>query len=499
MWVIKDKFSNFLKVINNDNGVSEWTADINFATTFPTEEEAEGYKNKRICSASLSVVPRHENKSNLWVIKRVRDGLFLMDIIGGDNVYGKLSLAIQYATEDIGIRCMNRMRQTDELQVVPASEVRQQWVIQHVDSGTFFFGIEAKKPQYGEIDSALTFASEGTAIKRMNSIKDPELLQVILKPVDKIIAEALLSTDEVMPVRTIKAGAHKEVYNVLGDYRCLDCDSQWVIGDVPPAVCKAMLAVCKLCGRELNNLDDPYSTDCGGDCLKCMADAGDPDAMNRVAAIEHDEVMLESGYFPKGKHIKVWKENDKYHCAICHSSWTLHDAPLSCISDEVMPEKGFLIKHRDLPKYYLLGDELDDLVDPASAWVDREDATTFMGSDQALAISGKMPGSSVVSEEYLDHQNGGEKSFADECAEAYDTARPISDIDPGNHYRYTYKGIKLDPYRICQIVGMNGGPREHMTKKLLRGTDKDHTEMELVEELQCCLDRWREMLVEDAE
>jgi len=69
--------------------------------------------------------------------------------------------------------------------------------------------------------------------------------------------------------------------------------------------------------------------------------------------------------------------------------------------------------------------------------------------------------------------------------------------DKGKHYRHIYRGIKVDPYRICQIYDMGGGPREHMTKKLLRGTSKGHDEMQLLDELQCSLDRWREMIKED--
>lgn len=33
---------------------------------------------------------------------------------------------------------------------------------------------------------------------------------------------------------------------------------------------------CRICGRELDNPSDPFSSDCGGDCRACMAAAGDP-------------------------------------------------------------------------------------------------------------------------------------------------------------------------------------------------------------------------------
>lgn len=42
---------------------------------------------------------------------------------------------------------------------------------------------------------------------------------------------------------------------------------------------------CNICNKELNT-DDPLSEDCGGDCLECMADAGDPDAIKSVNKIK---------------------------------------------------------------------------------------------------------------------------------------------------------------------------------------------------------------------
>jgi len=69
--------------------------------------------------------------------------------------------------------------------------------------------------------------------------------------------------------------------------------------------------------------------------------------------------------------------------------------------------------------------------------------------------------------------------------------------DKGSHYRYKYKGIKLDPYRICKLYGVPQGPHEYMLKKLLRASGKGHSEEDLIQELQCCLDRWKEMLQED--
>lgn len=40
--------------------------------------------------------------------------------------------------------------------------------------------------------------------------------------------------------------------------------------------------------------------------------------------------------------------------------------------------------------------------------------------------------------------------------------------DPGAHYRYTYKGIKLDPFRIANIYGISDFARQTILKKVLR-------------------------------
>lgn len=39
---------------------------------------------------------------------------------------------------------------------------------------------------------------------------------------------------------------------------------------------------CSICGVELDQPDKPLTLDCGGDCVECMADAGDPDCQRAV-------------------------------------------------------------------------------------------------------------------------------------------------------------------------------------------------------------------------
>ena len=47
---------------------------------------------------------------------------------------------------------------------------------------------------------------------------------------------------------------------------------------------------CATCHRALDTPDDPLSRNCGGDCLQCMADAGDPDCIHAVNRINGNTV-----------------------------------------------------------------------------------------------------------------------------------------------------------------------------------------------------------------
>jgi len=43
---------------------------------------------------------------------------------------------------------------------------------------------------------------------------------------------------------------------------------------------------CRLCGQELNVPFKPETLDCGGDCLKCMADSGDPECEETLRRLQ---------------------------------------------------------------------------------------------------------------------------------------------------------------------------------------------------------------------
>lgn len=51
-----------------------------------------------------------------------------------------------------------------------------------------------------------------------------------------------------------------------------------------------MTEKCHICKRDLNVPGDPTSEDCGGDCLSCMAEAGDPDCIESMKKIRRQEL-----------------------------------------------------------------------------------------------------------------------------------------------------------------------------------------------------------------
>lgn len=80
-------------------------------------------------------------------------------------------------------------------------------------------------------------------------------------------------------------------------------------------------------------------------------------------------------------------------------------------------------------------------------------------------------------------------------------SKPDQDPTP-DYYNKTFKGVKVDYYRVAELFDLGSGPRAHAVKYLLRGTNKDgdiNTDLELIKAVRKKLDRWEEMLKEDAE
>lgn len=68
-----------------------------------------------------------------------------------------------------------------------------------------------------------------------------------------------------------------------------------------------------------------------------------------------------------------------------------------------------------------------------------------------------------------------------------------------NHYKYSYKGIKLDPYRILSVYGITCPAQQHAIKKLLRAGNSVKKLKQDIQEVIDALQRKLEMLKEDEE
>lgn len=70
--------------------------------------------------------------------------------------------------------------------------------------------------------------------------------------------------------------------------------------------------------------------------------------------------------------------------------------------------------------------------------------------------------------------------------------------DLGAHYRYSHKGLKLDPYRVMDIYKILHPAHQHAVKKLLRaGRGRAKDLRQDLAEVQMTITRWIEMLDED--
>ena len=68
--------------------------------------------------------------------------------------------------------------------------------------------------------------------------------------------------------------------------------------------------------------------------------------------------------------------------------------------------------------------------------------------------------------------------------------------DPGAHYRFEYKGIKLDPARIGLVYSLSGLPFTILKKVLRLGTAHKDKRQDLLD-IKCAVERMLEMMDED--
>lgn len=72
--------------------------------------------------------------------------------------------------------------------------------------------------------------------------------------------------------------------------------------------------------------------------------------------------------------------------------------------------------------------------------------------------------------------------------------------DTGKHYRYMYKGIKLDPARIVTIYNCKNLMAGTIVKKALCAGNRGHKDLiNDIDDIITAAVRWKEMVLEDME
>lgn len=69
--------------------------------------------------------------------------------------------------------------------------------------------------------------------------------------------------------------------------------------------------------------------------------------------------------------------------------------------------------------------------------------------------------------------------------------------DIGKHYRFVFRGLKVDPYRIFRIYKITYPEQQHAIKKLLRAGNGHKSLLQDIEETIATLQRWKEIIAED--
>ena len=72
----------------------------------------------------------------------------------------------------------------------------------------------------------------------------------------------------------------------------------------------------------------------------------------------------------------------------------------------------------------------------------------------------------------------------------------MSDPTP-SRYQWTYGGVSFDFYRLCEVLGIQHHAQAHALKKVIRAGRSVKSVVQDIDESIACLQRWREMVVED--
>lgn len=66
-----------------------------------------------------------------------------------------------------------------------------------------------------------------------------------------------------------------------------------------------------------------------------------------------------------------------------------------------------------------------------------------------------------------------------------------------DRYRWTWRGITFDFYRLCLILGISHPAQQHALKKLIRAGQSIKSFDQDIDEAIDCMLRWKEMRSED--
>lgn len=75
--------------------------------------------------------------------------------------------------------------------------------------------------------------------------------------------------------------------------------------------------------------------------------------------------------------------------------------------------------------------------------------------------------------------------------------KDMSTTEQPKYYRFSFNGVKLDPYRILQVYGITHPAQQHAIKKLLRAGESVKLLVQDIDEVILSLNRWKEMLGEE--
>jgi len=67
------------------------------------------------------------------------------------------------------------------------------------------------------------------------------------------------------------------------------------------------------------------------------------------------------------------------------------------------------------------------------------------------------------------------------------------------HYRYSFKGTRIDPYRILKQYGISDPVQQHIIKKGLRAGEGAKSLEQDIDEIILSCNRWKEMLKEEGD